>query len=188
MASATQTYTGGLKKTEAVWISEKTELNAFELDEIFWFIAERKGSENGVNAYVMTMISRKPRQIIAFDVDKTKAQSIIQRMVDNSPAADNYYTDGYFGYGEIAFPGYHYSNPINKNDTHLVESINADLRHYIPGLRRRSRIFYRTFETFAAVLAIFVDAYNKYGERKMLYRSKYPNRKGALPFNIFEFI
>jgi len=56
-----------------------------------------------------------------------------------------------------------------------VESINADLRHYIPGLRRRSRIFYRTLETFQAVLSVFVDAYNKFGDyklnRKRLYKS-----------------
>jgi hypothetical protein len=35
-----------------MYISETTDFEAFELDEIFWFIAERKGSENGVNAYV----------------------------------------------------------------------------------------------------------------------------------------
>ncbi|MDR1753446.1 MAG: hypothetical protein LBR74_00875 [Eubacterium sp.] len=28
----------------------------------------RKGYENGVNAYVMTMISREPRQIVALEV------------------------------------------------------------------------------------------------------------------------
>ena len=172
----------GLKKSEAVWISPKTDLGAFELDEIFWFIAARKGSENGVNAYVMTMISRRPRQIVAFEVDKTKAQQLIQNMVDNAPAAERYYTDGYFGYSEVDFPGYHIRNERDKSDTHLVESINADLRHYIPGLRRRSRIFYRTLETFRAVLSVFIDAYNKFGEAKQNCQYREP------PFSVLDFV
>jgi len=80
-----------------VWISPATDYSAFELDEIFWFITERKGSENGVNTYVMTMISRKPRQIVAFCVDKSKAQKTIQKMVNSVLPAKHYYTDGYYG-------------------------------------------------------------------------------------------
>jgi IS1 family transposase len=121
-------------------------------------------------------------------MDRTKAQYLIQDMVDNSPAAERYFTDGYYGYMEIIFPGYHVRNERDKSDTHLVESVNADLRHYIPGLRRRSRIFYRTIETFTAVISLFVDAYNKFGERKMHYRQKYPNFKGDLPFSFFDYI
>ena len=169
-----------------MWISDKTDLSAFELDEIFWFISERRSQEYGINTYIMTMISRTPRQIVAFDVDKAKAQQLIQRMVDGAPNAERYYTDGYYGYTEIIFPGYHVRNERDKSDTYLVESVNADLRHYIPGLRRRSRIFYRTIETFHAVLSMFVDAYNKFGERKMLYRSKHPDHHGDLPFSVFD--
>ena len=169
------TYTIGLKKTDEVWISPSTNFDAFELDEIFWFIKQRKGHENGVNTYVMTMISREPRQIVAFAVDKSKAEKIIQQMVDSVPPAQSYYTDGYYGYANIDFVGCHMRNATNKKDTHLIESTNADLRHYIPGLRRRSRIFYRTLETFKTVLSVFIDAYNKFGDyklnRKQIYKS-----------------
>jgi IS1 family transposase len=48
--------------------------------------------------------------------------------------------------------------PGNKRDTHNVESVNADLRHYIPGLARRSRCFFRSLKTFQAVLKVFIDA------------------------------
>jgi len=149
---------------------------------------ERKSAENGVNAYLMTMISRNPRQIVAFDVDRAKAQQLIQNMVDGAPPAERHFTDGYYGYCEIIFPGKHMRNERDKSDTHLVESINADLRHYIPGLRRKSGIFYRTIETFKAVVSVFVDAYNKYGERKMLFRTNNPDFKSDLPFGVLDLL
>ena len=83
-----------IKKTEALFISSKTDFTAFKLDGIFWFIKERNSAENGVNAYVMMMISRIPRQIIGFDVYKSIAQKIIKRMVNSVPPSKTYYTDG----------------------------------------------------------------------------------------------
>ena len=171
-----------------MWISQATDLAAFELDEIFWFIGKRKGPENGINTYVMTMISRVPRQIVAFAVDNSKLQTLIQAMADSAPAAERYYTDGYRGYAEIIFPGCHISNSRDKSDTHLIESVNADLRHYISGLRRKSRTFYRTLETFHAVLSVFIDAYNKFGEKKMQFYARRPSFKSDLPFSVLDFL
>ena len=171
-----------------MWISQATDLSAFELDEIFWFISKRKGQENGINTYVMTMISRIPRQIVAFAVDNSKSQSLIQAMADSIPAAEKYYTDGYRGYGNIIFPGCHISNSHDKSDTHLIESINADLRHYISGLHRKSRTFYRSLETFHTVLSVFIDAYNKFGEKKRHFYARHPSFKSDLPFSILDFL
>lgn len=70
----------------------------------------------------------------------------------------------------VAFPGKHIRNVHNKRDTHNAKSINADLRHYIPGLARRSRRFYQSLETFQAVLEVFVDAYNAFCAAKLKYR------------------
>jgi len=164
-----------------VWISEKTNFDAFELDEIFWFTKTRKDREHGINTYVMTMISREPRQIVAFAVDKSKSSEIIQKIVDSVPPAKHYYTDGYYGYAGVDFCGQLKQNFLNKNDTCTIESTNADLRHYISGLHRRSRIFYRTLETFRAVLSVFIDAYNKFGEYKMKYKNR-PLTRSVLDF------
>jgi IS1 family transposase len=49
---------------------------------------------------------------------------------------------------------------------HNVESVNADLRHYIAGLRRKSRCFFRSLETMRAVLTVLINAYNKFGHAK----------------------
>ena len=51
---------------------------------------------------------------------------------------------------------YHALN--NKSQTFTVESVNADLRHYIPPLHRKSRCFFRSFDTIFAVFKIFVLA------------------------------
>ena len=159
-----------------MWISPQTNFNAFELDEIFWFTGKRKTHENGVNTYVITMISREPRQIVGFAVDKSKSADVIQKIVDSVPPAKTYFTDGYYGYAGVDFCGHLKQNWSNKNDTHLIESTNADLRHYISGLHRRSRTFYRSLDTFRAVLSVFIDAYNKFGEYKMKYKNRSPIR------------
>lgn len=57
----------------------------------------------------------------------------------------------------------HIYNIYNKNDTFTGEGVNADLRHGIPTLARRSRCFPRKLENLQAVLAVFVQAYNRFG-------------------------
>ena len=141
--------------------------DTFELDELYWFVERKGDSETRENVYLMTMISRKPRQILRFHVARDKSAWRIQEMVDSAPYAEKYCTDGYWGYVDIIYPGHHMRNIHDKKDTHNVESINADLRHYIPVLRRRSRCFCRSIETLDAVISVFVDAYNKFGEAKL---------------------
>ncbi len=132
------------------------------------------------------MISRNPRLIVGFDVAFDKSRERIQNIVDGSPEAEFYYTDGYLGYIDVVYPGKHIRNAKNKKDTHNVESINADLRHYIPILARRSRCFARTIETLYAVVAVFVDAYNRFGLAKYNYRQN--KLKGEFPFSVVDFL
>jgi IS1 family transposase len=106
----------------------------------------------------MTMLSREPRQIIAFDVDKTVNCAVIQKMVDHTVQAEKYYTDGGQVCLGVDFIGRHQRNIRDKSDTHTIEGSNADIRQYIAGLRRRSRCFFRKEETLKAVLGIFFHA------------------------------
>lgn len=153
-----------------MWISPKTDFSVFEMDEVYWFIERKERSENRSNIYIMTMLSRSPRQIVGFNVDKSVNSKALQKVADSAPSAEKYYTDGCLTYLDVVFGGKHIRNEHNKNDTHNIESSNADLRHYLSGLKRRSRCFYRTIETLNAVLSLFIDAYNKFGERKLLTR------------------
>jgi len=167
------------------------------MDEMYWFVERKANSETRENTYVMTMVSREPRQIIGFDVAFDKSPERRQTIVDSAPEAKHYCTDGCLGYIDIVYPGKHIRNVSNKNDTFTVEGINADIRHYIPVLARRSRCFCRKLETLEAVLAVFIDAYNKYGEAKRKYRvpTTHRTRKNKrlhkfrdLPFSILNFL
>jgi len=146
----------------------------------------------------MTMVSREPRQIVSFDVQADKSSFRLQGLVDNAPEARLYCTDGDSGYLNVIFPGKHIRNIRNKCDTHIIEGTNADLRHYIPGLARKSRCFYRSLETLQAVLEVFIDAYNKFGEAKLKYRvptihkthnnTKHLHKFRDVPFSILDFL
>jgi len=79
-------------------------------------------------------------------------------------------------------------NIHNKNDMFTVESVNADLRYYIPILRRRSRCFPRSLDTLQAVLEVFADAYNAFGVAKMKFRhGRDPNAR-ELPFSVLDYL
>jgi len=67
-----------------------------------------------------------------------------------------------------------------------VEGDNADLRHYIPTLARRSSCFLRKLENLQAVLTVFVRAYNRFGAQKSRYRSRHPG--AAVLFSLFDFL
>ena len=175
----------GLKKTTPTQQSKQT---FYELDELWWFVGRKPRTETRENVYVMTMVSRNPRQIVGFDVAYDKSPKRIQNIVDSAPDADYYCTDGWFGYVDVAYPGHHVYNAHNKNDTFTVESVNADLRHYIPLLARRSRCFARKVETLRAVLDVFVEAYNKFGEAKRKFRRNRNLSSREMPFSVIDFL
>ena len=88
----------------------------------------------------------------------------------------------------MVYPGRHIRNVRDKSNTFTVEGVNADLRHYIPLLARRSRCFPRKLETLYAVVAVFVDAYNKFGVAKMKFRqNRNPNARELL-FSVLDYL
>ncbi len=184
-ASAKRMCIIGLKKTTQ---HLKSNYPVLELDELYWFIGKKPKTETRENTYVMTMVSRLPRQIVGYDAAFDKSPERIQKIVDHSPEAECYCTDGYFGYIDIVYPGRHIRNARDKSDTFTVEGINADLRHYIPILRRRSRCFPRKPETLRAVLELFVQAYNDFGVAKMNFRLNRSSGSRELPFSVLDFL
>jgi len=171
------------KKNE---VTVESALKTLELDELYWFIGKKADTETRENVYVMTMVSREPRQIIGFDVAFDRSPKRIQKIVDEAPWAKQYCTDGYRGYVDIIYPGKHIRNIQNKSDTFTVEGINADLRHYIPLLARRSRCFARKLETLRAVIEVFVGAYNRFGAAKSHWRQTHSSPE--LPFSVLDFL
>lgn len=156
------------------------------MDELYWYIERKAETETRENMYIMTMVSRHPRQIMGYAVSTDKTAQTIQKMVDAAPEAGTYCTDGYYGYLDVVFPGTHIYNIHSKRDTFTVEGVNADLRHYIPCLKRRSRCFPRKLENLQAVLSVFVCAYNRFGSAKARFRARHPN--ASVPFSFFDFL
>lgn len=173
-------------------MDKKNEVNVentaecLELDELYWFIERKPRTETRENVYLITMVSSQPRQIVGFDVAFDKSPERIQNIVDRGPEAEKYCTDGYLGYIDVVYPGKHVRNTCDKSNTYTVESVNADLRHYIPILARRSRCFARKLETLHAVIGVFVDAYNQFGRAKYKYRRTH--QTGEIPFSIYDFL
>ena len=118
-------------------------------------------------------------------VSRDKTSRTIQRMVDAAPEAEHHCTDGYSGYLDVVDSGRYIYNIHNKNDTFTAEGVNADLRHHIPTLARRSRCFPRKLENLQAVLAVFVRVYDRFGLQTHLYRSRHPGT--SVPFSLFAF-
>ena len=82
----------GLKKTTDI---VDNCFSVLELDELYWFVERKARTETRENVYLMTMVSRKPRQIVDFDVAFDKSPLRIQAMVNAAPPASNYCTDGF---------------------------------------------------------------------------------------------
>lgn len=68
---------------------------------MYWFVGKKSKTETRENTYIMTMVSRKPRQIVGYDVAFDKSANRIQKIVDNGPEAEYYCTNGYWGYVNI---------------------------------------------------------------------------------------
>jgi IS1 family transposase len=173
----------GLKKTEPI-VDNSPEI--LEMDELYWFIGRKPRTETRENIYLITLVSREPRQIVGFDIAYDKSPERVQKIVDNAPSAQIYCTDGWSGYIDIVYPGRHVRNTHDKSDTFTVEGINADLRHYIPVLARRSRCFARSLETLRAVIDVFVDAYNRFGRAKHRFRQL--GKTANPPFALVDFL
>lgn len=176
----------GLKKIAKIVQNLENNYKCLELDELYWFVERKGDGKCRENTYVITMVSREPRQIVGIDVAKDKSPERIQAIVDNAPPAEQYFSDGYLGYTDIVYPGRYKQNIHNKNDTFTVEGVNSDLRHYIPVLARRSKCFARKLDTLKAVIDVFVDAYNRFGKAKYLYRLK--RKTVEVPFSVLDFL
>ncbi len=91
-------------------------------------------------------------------------------MLYKSVQAHDYYSDDFQGYKTVLYwPSIHHPMK-DKSQTFSVEGVNADIRHYLARLRRRSRCFSRQEDALRAAMKLFVYAHN----RRQLYKQRYP--------------
>ena len=101
----------------------------------------------------------------------TRTQAAIQQMIDEAPKAKCYYSDGFDAYQWLWYHLGRYEVSEGKADTYSVEGDNAELRHYLARLARRSRCFSRCPYALECALRLFVYCFNA----RQLYKQRFPN-------------
>jgi insertion element IS1 protein InsB len=97
-------------------------------------------------------------------------------MLDEAPQAKFYYSDLYAAYRSLLYtPGIHTPMP-DKSQTYRVEGDNAELRHYLARLARKSRCFSRCIHALHRAVRLFVYLWNS----RQLYRQRYPHYPASL--------
>ena len=91
----------------------------------------------------MTLVDRATRCILSWRVVQERTGTVVQEMVHEAVQAERYFSDGLEAYRTALYwPAVHY--PMDdKSETYSVEGDNADIRHYLARLGRRSRCFSR---------------------------------------------
>ena len=100
-----------------------------------------------------------------------RTQQVIQLMVDEAPKAKWYFSDGFDTYARLWYHYGRYEVSQGKNDTYSVEGDNAELRHYLARLARKSRCFSRCPYALHCALKLFVFSFN----RRQLHKHIFPN-------------
>ena len=101
-------------------------------------------------------------------------------MVDDAPQAAFYFSDLFATYRQVVYAPGHYTPMPDKSETYRVEGDNAEIRHYLARLARRSRCFSRCIVALRRAIQLFVFAWNS----RQLPQSRYPK----YPFPLREFI
>jgi IS1 family transposase len=121
-------------------------------------------------------VERASSCLVGWAVSPHRDMALLQALIDHAPAARFYYSDLYAGWrGLIYWQGIHTPMP-NKSETFRVEGLNAELRHYLARLARRSRCFSRSILALVRAVKLFVHLWNQ----RQLYQKRYPHYKAHL--------
>ena len=109
-----------------------------------------------------------------------RTQDAIQQMVNEAPKAKWYFSDGFDAYSRLWYHFGRYEVSQGKNDTYSVEADNAELRHYLARLARKSRCFSRCPQALRCALRLFAFCFNS----RQLYKQRFPK----YPAHLFHFV
>ncbi len=82
-------------------------------------------------------------------------------------------------YAQLMYSGTHAVAP-GKSETFSVEGDNAELRHYLARLARKSRCFSRCLWALTRAVGLFVYAWNR--------RQRFKRRFPKLPAHVCDFV
>ena len=119
----------------------------------------------------MTLVDRTTSCILGWAVDRERTETLLQQMVDAAPQAAYYFSDLFAAYRRLIYAPGRYTPMPDKSETYRVEGDNAELRHYLARLGRRSRCLSRCIQALRAAIRLFVFAWNS----RQLYKARYPH-------------
>jgi len=96
----------------------------------------------------------------------------MQSVIDSAPPAAHYFSDAFLTYRELCWWGEH-TCMYDKSETYSVEADNAELRHYLARLTRKSRCFSKCIRALRRAVELFVWCWNTRQLRKQ-QRPRYP--------------
>jgi IS1 family transposase len=109
------------------------------------------------------------RCITGWAVSYHRTEAVMQAVVDMGPAATQYHSDALAVYQSLVYAPGHHTPHLDKSETYSVEADNAELRHYLARLARRSRCFSRCIIALQRALRLFVWCWNQRQLKKHTY-------------------
>ena len=107
-------------------------------------------------------MARDTRLIVGAQVLEELSWERVQAVIDTLPAAQHYCTDRSPIYPDLLWPqGSSHIISKAKEQTHTIESLNANLRHYLKRLCRRTRAFSKCIHALRRAVRLFVWFYNR---------------------------
>ena len=126
----------------------------------------------------MTIVDRQTRCFLAIEAVEKRTQATAQQMVMQAPA-EQYYSDQYYLYDHLSYRRGPHLSLADKSETYSVEGDNAELRHYLTRLVRRSRCFSRCLVWLNRHLKAFAHAWN---QRQLHNRERPFDKKPLIAF------
>jgi len=128
----------------------------------------------------MTMVDRTTSCILSWVVEPHREQETLQQMVDDAPQAAFYFSDLFATYRNLIYTPGLYTPVPGKVETYRVEGDNAEIRHTLARLARRSPCFSRCIQALRRAVRLFVYAWNA----RQLDHHTYPN----YPAHLIQFL
>lgn len=173
---------GVVHQTVANWVSERAAqideetddpdpAETIEVDEVHTFVADKQQK-----VYIYLATTRERRLIVGHAILQHIDAATLQYAVEPLPQAKRYFSDGLRSYQQVTWPepGEHEVS-VGKNDTYTIEGMNAQLRHYLARLRRKTRCFSKSLTALAEAVALFVYGWNR-RQRLLLANPKLKNK------------
>lgn len=120
--------------------------------------------------YLVTAVDRETGCIVGWRVLWQRTQTSFQALIDSSPKAKQSFSDEFPLYGTLVYYPGKLTVSDGKEDTFSVEGVNAQLRHDLARLVRRSRCFSRCPQALVRTMRLFVFCHNS----RQLYKHQFP--------------